>query len=81
MLYYNRDPKRDHNFDNHPYDPYLVIPIGSDIKKFLQSCVLGLPAFAYCELKPPRVAAGSTLDTVRKGSSISRRHMWSQTRA
>ena len=20
MPYYNRDPKRDHNFDNHPYD-------------------------------------------------------------
>ena len=21
MPYYNRDPKRDHKFDNHPYDP------------------------------------------------------------
>ena len=21
MPYYNRDPKRDHNFDNHPYIP------------------------------------------------------------
>ena len=23
--YYNRDPKRDHNFDNHPYDLYIVL--------------------------------------------------------
>ena len=23
MPYYNRDPKRDHNFDNHPFEVHL----------------------------------------------------------
>ena len=27
MLYYNRDPKRDHSFDNHPYSSsYILVP-------------------------------------------------------
>ena len=24
MPYYNRDPKRDHNFDNHPYKEIII---------------------------------------------------------
>ena len=28
MPYYTRDPKRDHNFDNHPYESYYFGVIG-----------------------------------------------------
>ena len=28
--YYNRDPKRDHNFDNHPHVAHLDVAVGQE---------------------------------------------------
>ena len=39
MPYYNRDPKRDHNFDNHPYK-VLQVDEGMDNK--IETTVDGL---------------------------------------
>ena len=35
MLYYNKDPKRDHNFDNHPYKQ-IVLRIPEEKVGFLK---------------------------------------------
>ena len=54
MPYYIRDPKRDHNFDNHSYRP-LHLP-GAPIKP-----ALGKPASAARSRCQPRLADASKL--------------------
>ena len=36
MPYYNRKPKRDHNFDNHQYGRNLEEQVGRDVSGFVQ---------------------------------------------
>ena len=44
MPYYNRDPKRDHNFDNHPYGSFreLGIPLKGSFEGSLKGSIKGL---------------------------------------
>ena len=56
MPYYAKDPKRDHNFDNHPYYESVSVSTSISIKRdhnfgnlhVLVSVVLEGPAFDAC---------------------------------
>ena len=50
MSYYNRDPKRDHHFDNHPYGRFLKLRslVGSPIS-YVQC--LEFSSLTLCELQ------------------------------
>ena len=50
MPYYNRDGKRDHNFDNHPYDSYAGFASnksGSGAQHIGFSAVLGFQGSSF----------------------------------
>ena len=51
--YYNRDPKRDHNFDNPPYDSYRYSLLGSATKRS-HSHLKDTPMHVYWEC-PTRI--------------------------
>ena len=44
MPYYNRDPKRDDDFDNHPYASFMVEGLGRALWATLGLRALGLGA-------------------------------------
>ena len=49
MPYYNRDPKRDHNFDNHPYrDSRFRACIRVHIKGFIYNYTVNVIQVLQC---------------------------------
>ena len=60
--YYNKDPKKDHNFDNHPYDKDPTI----------QGTILGSPIFGNSQIGVPVSPRSACLRQAGRGCLLAR---------